>query len=124
MKFCDKTIENVSEGIEKIKRELNQQLNYNEREEIISALVKNDKLNKKHTEQRKRKKFNYLKYKPKIKNTSKKNEPPHQTERPTSEHQKPPYSSVLNRKSNTNLRRKFSKQNLAYNDNTKLNKPY
>ena len=37
IKLCDKTIDNVSEGIEKTKRELNQQLNNNEKEEIISA---------------------------------------------------------------------------------------
>ena len=47
MKFCDKTTENVSEEIEKTKIELNQQLNDNEREEIISTLQKKDELNKK-----------------------------------------------------------------------------
>ena len=46
-----------------------------------------------------------------------KNEPSDQTETPTNERQKPLYCSVLKRKSNTNLRRKFSKQNLAYKDN-------
>ena len=46
IKFSDKTIENVSDGIEKSKREVNQQRN----EEIISALQKNEKLNKKHPE--------------------------------------------------------------------------
>ena len=51
IKFCDKTIENVSEGVEKTKRELNQRLNDNDREEIISektSLQNNDELNKKH----------------------------------------------------------------------------
>ena len=47
MKFCYKTTENVSEEIEKTKIELNQQLNDNEREEIISTLQKKDELNKK-----------------------------------------------------------------------------
>ena len=45
--FCDRTIENASELIEKTIRELNQQLNDNEREEIIAALQKNDEVNKK-----------------------------------------------------------------------------
>ena len=61
--FCDRTIDNVSEGIGKTKRELNQQLNDNEREQIIAALQNNDEVNKKHLQQRKGKKFNYLKYK-------------------------------------------------------------
>ena len=54
-----------------------------------------------------------------------------QPERPTTEHQKPIlvnrqkpiaklYSSVLNRKSNTNLRQKISKSNLAYNSNNNI----
>ena len=42
-----KPLKMFQKGIEKTKRELNQQLNDNEREEIISALVKNDELNKK-----------------------------------------------------------------------------
>lgn len=36
-KFCDKTSESISKGIDIAKRELNQQLIDNEREEIISA---------------------------------------------------------------------------------------
>ena len=66
--LCDRTIENISEDIAKTKRVLNQQLNDNEREEIIAASQKNDEVNKKHLEQQKRKKFNYLKYKPKTQN--------------------------------------------------------
>ena len=96
-----KNIENISEGIEKTKRELNQQLNDNEREEIISALQKNEELNKKHQHQ-KRKKFNYLKCKSKTKNTSETNGPTYQTETPTSEHQRLLYYSVLKRISSTN----------------------
>ena len=46
--LCDKKIE-------KVKRELKKQLNDNEREQIISALQKNDELNKNHFEQCKRK---------------------------------------------------------------------
>ena len=46
--FCDK-------NIEKVKRELKKQLNDNKREQIISALQKNDELNKNHFEQCKRK---------------------------------------------------------------------
>ena len=65
----------------------------------------------------KEKMFGYLKHKPKPQNTSETNEPSDQKETPTNGHQKPLYCSVLKRKSNTNLRRKFSKQNLAYKDN-------
>ena len=118
--LCDRTIENISEGIAKTKRELNQQLNDNEREEIIAASQRNDEVNKKHLEQRKRKKFNYLKYKPKTENPFETRKSSDQPERPTIEHQKPLYSSVLKRKSNTNLQRKFSKQNLAYNNKNKI----
>ena len=122
--FCDRTNENVSEGIEKTKRELNQKLNDNEREGIIVALQKNNEVKKKHPEQHKRKKFNYLKYKPKTQNAFEINESSDQPERPTNEYtneyQKPLYSSVLKRKSNTNLRRKFSKLKLAYNDNNNI----
>ena len=129
--FCDRTNENVSEtnenvseGIEKTKRELNQQLNDNEREGIIAALQNNDEVDKKYLEQHKRKKFNYLKYKPKTQNAFEINESSDQPERPTNEYtneyQKPLYSSVLKRKSNTNLRRKFSKLKLAYNDNNNI----
>ena len=96
-----KNIENISEGIEKTKRELNQQLNDNEREKIISALQKNEELNKKHQHQ-KRKKFNCLKCKSKTKNTSETNGPTYQTETPTSEHQRLLYYSVLKRISSTN----------------------
>ena len=116
----DRTTENVSEGIEKIKRELNQQLNDNEREDIIAVLKKNDEVNKKHLEQRKRKTFNYLKYKPKTQNAFETNQSSDQPERPTTEHQKPLSSSVLKKKSNTNLRQRFGKQNLAYNDNNNI----
>ena len=51
IKLCGRTTENVTEGIEKTKRELNQQLNYNESGEAIAALQQNIKLNKKHPEQ-------------------------------------------------------------------------
>ena len=63
--FCHQTISKVNEVIEKTKGELNTKLDGNEREEIISALQKNYELNRKHQQQRKTKKFNYLKFKPK-----------------------------------------------------------
>ena len=73
--FCDQTINKVNEEIEKTKVELHAKLDRNEREEIISTLEKNDELNRKHLQQRKTKKFNYLIFKPKInppqKNTKK-----------------------------------------------------
>ena len=48
IKFCDKINQNLAEGLKKTKRELNRQLNDNERKEIISELQMNDELNKKH----------------------------------------------------------------------------
>ena len=63
--FCHQTINKVNQVIEKTKGELNTKLDRNEREEIISALEKNDELNRRHRQQRKTKKFNYLKFKPK-----------------------------------------------------------
>ena len=104
--FCDQTINKVNEEIEKTKVELHAKLDRNEREEIVSTLEKNDELNRKHLQQRKTKKFNYLKFKPK-------NQPP--SEKRTNEYHKPSYAAVLKRRRNTNLRRKFSKQNLAEN---------
>ena len=58
--FCDQTINKVNEEIEKSKVELHAKLDRNEREEIISTLEKNDELNRKHLQQRKTKKCNYL----------------------------------------------------------------
>ena len=55
IKFCDKINQNLAEGLKKTKRELNRQLNDNERKEIISELQTNDELNKKHLQQQKRK---------------------------------------------------------------------
>ena len=55
IKFCDKINQNLAEGLKKTKRELNRQLNDNERKEIISELQTNDELNKKHLQQPKRK---------------------------------------------------------------------
>ena len=45
----------------KIKAELQAEHDRNKREKIISALEKNDELNRKHPRQRKPKKFNYCK---------------------------------------------------------------
>ena len=64
--FCDQTINKVNEEIEKTKVKLNAKPDRKEREEIISTLEKNDELNRKHLQQRKTNKFNYLKIKPKI----------------------------------------------------------
>ena len=70
--FCDQTINKVHEEIEKTKVELHAKLDRNKREEIISTLEKNDELNRKHLQQRKTKKFNYLKFKPKNQSPQKK----------------------------------------------------
>ena len=114
--FRDRTINKVNEEIEKTKVELHAKLDRNEREDIISILEKNDELNRKHLQQRKTKKFNCLKFKPKNQSPSEENEEIIHTEKRTNEHQKPSYATVLKRRSNTNLRRKFSKQNLAENE--------
>ena len=119
--FCDQTINKVNEEIEKTKVELHAKLDRNEREEIIFTLEKNDELNRKQLQQRKTKKFNYLKFKPKNQSPSEENEEIIHTEKTTNEHHKPPYAAVLKRRSNTNLRRKFSKQNLAeYEQNSSV----
>ena len=114
--FCDQTINKVNEEIEKTKVELHTKLDRNEREEIISTLEKNDELNRKHLQQRKTKKFNYLKFKPKNQSPSEENEEIIHTEKRTYKHHKTAYAAVFKRRSNTKLRRIFSKQNLAENE--------
>ena len=64
---------------------------------------------------KKKKKFNYLKFKPKINPPQKKTEII-DTEKRTNEHNKPSYAAVLKRRNNTNLRCKLSKQNLSENE--------
>ena len=60
IKFYGKTINKVSEEIEKTKTELNTKLDTNECNEIFLKLEKNGKLNRKHLQERKVKKSNYL----------------------------------------------------------------
>ena len=74
-----------------------------EREEIISSLEKNDELNRKHLQQRKIKKFNYLKLKPKNQPPSEENEEIIHTKKRTNVHYKPSYAAVLKEKRNTKL---------------------
>ena len=66
--------------------------------------------------QRNTKKFNYLKSKPKNQSPSEENEEIIHNEKRPSDHFKPLYAALLKRKSNTNLWRKFNKQNLAENE--------
>ena len=101
--FCDQTINKVIEEMEKTKAELHEKLDRNEREETISTLEMNDELNRKHLQQRKTKKFNYLKFKPKNQSPSEENEEIIHTEKRTNEHHKLSYAAVLKRRSNTNL---------------------
>ena len=58
----------------KTKAKLHPKHDRNKREKIISVLEKNDELNRKHPRQRKTKKFNYLKFKPKNQLSSEVNE--------------------------------------------------
>ena len=60
--------------------------------------------------------FNYVKFKPKNQSHSEENEEIIHVDKRTNEHYKPPYAAVLKRRSNINLRRKLSKQNLAGNE--------
>ena len=60
--FCDQTISNVNEEIEKTKAKLHAKLDRNKREQNTSTLEENDELNRKHLQQRKSKKCNYLKF--------------------------------------------------------------
>ena len=106
----------LNEEIKKTKAELHSKLDRNEREKIISTLEKNDELNRKHLQQRKTKKLNYLKFKPKNQSLSDENEEINHKEKRTNKHYKSSYAVVLKRKSITNSRRKFSKQNPAENE--------
>ena len=81
--FCHQTISKVNQVIEKTKGELNTKLDRHEREEIISTLEKNDELNRRHRQQRKTKKFNYLKFKPKNQSPSGENKEIIHTEKRT-----------------------------------------
>ena len=71
------------------------QLDRSEREEIVSTLKKNNELNRKHLQQRKIKKFNYIKFKPKNQSPSEENEEIILTEKRANEHYKPSYAPVL-----------------------------
>ena len=62
------------------------QLDRSEREEIVSTLKKNNELNRKHLQQRKTKKFNYIKFKPKNQSPSEENEEIILTEKRANEH--------------------------------------
>ena len=62
------------------------QLDRSEREEIVSTLKKNNELNRKHLQQRKIKKFNYIKFKPKNQSPSEENEEIILTEKRANEH--------------------------------------
>ena len=62
--FWDKTIETISLEIKETQKELNNKLENKERKEIKSNLRKNEEINRKHLQQRKNKKFSYLKFKP------------------------------------------------------------
>ena len=73
--FCDQTISKVNEEIEKAKAALHAKIDRNEREQIIFVLERNDEeLNRKQIQQRKTKKFNYLKFKLKNQFPSEENE--------------------------------------------------
>ena len=62
--FCDKTVEAVSLEIKETQKQLNKNLENEERKEIKANLRKNEEINRKHLQQRKNKKFSYLKLKP------------------------------------------------------------
>ena len=51
--FCNQTISNANQRIEKKKLNYTQKLDRNESEEIISSLEKNDGLNRKHLQTKK-----------------------------------------------------------------------
>ena len=63
--FCDKTVAKVSSEISATESELNKKLQQEERQAIHETLKKNDEINRKFLQQKKNKKFNYLKFKPK-----------------------------------------------------------
>ena len=106
------------------KLELHAKLDWNKLEEILSALERKDELNRKHLQQRKTKKFNYLKFTPKNQISFGRKRRNHSHKKRTNEHYKLSYAAALKRKRSTNLRRKFSKQNLAKNkQNNSVKKP-
>ena len=63
--FCDKTAAKVSSEISATESELNKKLQQEERQAIHETLKRNDGINRKFLQQKKNKKFNYLKSKPK-----------------------------------------------------------
>ena len=107
------SINKLNEEIRKAKPELYGKFDRNKSEEIISTLEKHNELSRKYLQQRKIKKLNYVKFK--AKNQSQNEEIIH-TDKRTNECYKLSYAAVLKRKRNTNLQRKFSKQNLPENE--------
>ena len=79
--------------------ELHTKLDRNESEEIISTLEKNNELNSIHLKQRKIKKFNFLKLKPKNQYPSEENEEIIHTGKRTNQHYKKSYAAVLKKSS-------------------------
>ena len=63
--FCNKTVEKVSSEISATESELNKNLQCEERQAIHETLKENDEINRKFLQQKKIKKFNDLKCKPK-----------------------------------------------------------
>ena len=91
--FCDKTAAKVSSEISATESELNKKLQQEERQAIHETLKRNDGINRKFLQQKKNKKFNYLKSKPK-------------------QYRKPVrffYASILRKTSKTNIKRNFRK---------------
>ena len=114
---------NLSLEIRETKKELNNTLEKEEREENNTTLRKNDKINWKHLLQRKNRKFTYVKYKP-TRPTTKTTEFEHGSQfhrNANNPGEKPTYVSILHEQSNTNIHRKLSKQNIAEtNNNTSI----
>ena len=97
--FGDKTVAKVSSEISATESILNIKLQQNERQAIHKTLKKDDEINRKFLQQKKNKKFNCLKFKPK--------QNP-KLER-FFENYVPTYASIIRKTSKNNLKQNFSK---------------
>ena len=112
VKFCDKTITETNVEINKTETSLKASTDQEQFQAIKNEIINNEEAAKKALQQKKFKKFNNLKYKPK--HTSQPN--PQQASGTNEQPKKSLYSDILKRKkSNSTLNKKSSETNLQPN---------
>ena len=92
------------------------------REEINVTLRKNYGINREYLQQRKNRKFTYLKFKPTrpVSETTEFERESLIQKRTDNSGTKPTYASILRKQSNIDIQRKLSKQKIAETNNTSL----